>query len=68
MLLKVVSTLAVVLMSSCVSVPQCKIFYLNDGQVPAPNVRPYYKLVRCQGQPERVECDDEQPLPTDKCK
>lgn len=57
-----------VLLTSCVPAAQCKVYYLNDGQTPAPNVRPYYKLVRCEGQHDRVECDDERPLPTDKCK
>lgn len=49
---------------SCGSAKMCQVYYRYDGGT----VRPYYKAVECPGDPTRVDCDDEQPLPTDHCR
>lgn len=60
--LVVLVALALGWLASCSS-RQCKVFYRYDGGT----VRPYYKAVECPGDVTKVECDDDQPLPTPRC-
>ncbi len=56
------------LLASCTPVSQCKVYYRWDGRDVAPGVKPYYKVVECEGQKPQFACEDDKPLPTDKCK
>jgi len=58
----VLVALALGWLASCSS-KQCKVYYRYDGGT----VRPYYKAVECPGDVTRVECDDDQPLPNERC-